>query len=63
MKGKARNTKERERWVAVSGGFDPIHIGHVRMFEASRKLGDKLVVIMNNDNWLRYKKGFVFMPG
>ena len=32
------------------------------MFEAARKLGDKLVVILNNDNWLRYKKGFVFMP-
>ena len=49
-------------WVAVSGGFDPLHIGHVRMFEAAKKLGDKLVVIVNNDNWLRDKKGFVFMP-
>ncbi|MDO8576689.1 MAG: adenylyltransferase/cytidyltransferase family protein [bacterium] len=49
-------------WVAVSGGFDPLHIGHVRMFRAARKLGDKLVVIMNNDNWLRAKKGFTFMP-
>jgi D-beta-D-heptose 7-phosphate kinase/D-beta-D-heptose 1-phosphate adenosyltransferase len=49
-------------WVAVSGGFDPIHVGHVRMFEKASKLGDKLVVILNNDNWLRAKKGFVFMP-
>ena len=48
-------------WVAVSGGFDPLHIGHVRMFKESRKLGDKLVVILNNDNWLMNKKGFVFM--
>lgn len=48
--------------VAVSGGFDPIHVGHVQMFEAARKLGDKLVVILNNDNWLKKKKGFVFMP-
>lgn len=48
--------------VAVSGGFDPLHIGHVRMFEEARKLGDKLVVILNNDNWLIRKKGFVFMP-
>lgn len=47
--------------VAVSGGFDPVHIGHVRMFEAAKKLGDRLVVILNNDNWLRAKKGFVFM--
>ncbi len=48
--------------VAVSGGFDPLHVGHVRMFEEARKLGDKLVVILNNDNWLKKKKGFVFMP-
>lgn len=48
--------------VAVSGGFDPIHVGHVRMFKAARKLGDKLVVILNNDNWLRAKKQHVFMP-
>lgn len=48
--------------VAVSGGFDPIHIGHVRMFEEAKKLGDELVVILNNDNWLRLKKGYVFMP-
>lgn len=46
----------------VSGGFDPIHIGHARMFERARKLGDKLVVVINNDNWLMNKKGFVFMP-
>ena len=50
------------RWVAVSGGFDPLHIGHVRMFKAARRLGDKLVVILNNDNWLTEKKGFAFMP-
>ncbi len=48
--------------VAVSGGFDPLHIGHVRMFQEAKKLGDELVVIMNNDNWLMLKKGFVFMP-
>lgn len=48
--------------VAVSGGFDPVHIGHVRMFQKAKKLGDELVVILNNDNWLRKKKGFVFMP-
>ncbi len=54
--------KKSPRLVAVSGGFDPLHIGHVRMFREARKLGDKLVVIMNNDHWLRMKKGFVFMP-
>jgi D-beta-D-heptose 7-phosphate kinase/D-beta-D-heptose 1-phosphate adenosyltransferase len=56
--GKTKKT----RWVAVSGGFDPLHIGHVRMFKAAKKLGHKLVVIVNNDNWLEKKKGFVFMP-
>ncbi|RME57689.1 hypothetical protein D6779_08220 [Candidatus Parcubacteria bacterium] len=48
--------------VAVSGGFDPLHVGHVRLFREAKKLGDKLVVILNNDNWLRKKKGIVFMP-
>ena len=48
--------------VAVSGGFDPIHIGHIRLFEEAKKLGDKLIVILNNDNWLKKKKGFVFIP-
>lgn len=57
----AKKPTKKPRWVAVSGGFDPLHIGHIRMFEAARKLGDKLVVILNNDNWLRYKKGFAFM--
>src|SRR3989344_4869610 len=57
---KARNTAPK--WVAVSGGFDPIHIGHVRMLKEAKAHGDKLVVIINNDNWLRDKKGYVFMP-
>lgn len=47
--------------VAVSGGFDPIHIGHIRMFQEAKKLGTELVVILNNDNWLRKKKGHFFM--
>jgi D-beta-D-heptose 7-phosphate kinase/D-beta-D-heptose 1-phosphate adenosyltransferase len=47
--------------VAVSGGFDPVHVGHVRMFEEAKRLGDRLVVILNNDNWLRAKKSHVFM--
>ena len=48
--------------VAVSGGFDPIHIGHVRLFREAKKLGDELVVILNNDNWLKVKEGRGFMP-
>lgn len=48
--------------VAISGGFDPIHIGHVRMIKAAKALGHYLIVILNNDHWLRAKKGYVFMP-
>jgi D-beta-D-heptose 7-phosphate kinase/D-beta-D-heptose 1-phosphate adenosyltransferase len=47
--------------IAVSGGFDPLHIGHVEMMQEAKALGDKLIVIVNNDNWLKKKKGFVFM--
>ena len=48
--------------VAVSGAFDPIHIGHIRYIREAAKLGDKLVVILNKDDFLLRKKGFVFMP-
>jgi len=47
--------------VAVSGGFDPLHIGHIRMFQEAKKMGDKLVVIINNDNWFKVKGKPVFM--
>lgn len=57
---KIRKTKKVV--VAVSGGFDPIHIGHVRMFQEAKKLGTHLLVIINNDNWLRQKKQRIFMP-
>ncbi|MFA4845541.1 MAG: adenylyltransferase/cytidyltransferase family protein [Patescibacteria group bacterium] len=48
--------------VCVSGGFDPIHVGHVRLIQEAAALGDELIVIMNNDNWLKKKKGCTFMP-
>lgn len=51
----------KKKTVVVSGGFDPIHIGHVRLFKAAKKLGDKLIVIVNNDNWLKKKKSHIFM--
>lgn len=47
--------------VVISGGFDPIHIGHIELMKEARELGDRLAVIVNNDNWLKKKKGFVFM--
>lgn len=55
-------TEKQKVVVAVSGGFDPVHIGHVRMFKEAKKLGDELVVILNNDHWIRDKKGVEFMP-
>lgn len=48
--------------VAVSGGFDPLHVGHLSHFYEAKKLGDHLVVIVNSDEFLMRKKGFVFMP-
>lgn len=47
--------------VAVSGGFDPVHIGHLRMFQEAKRLGDELLVIVNDDNFLTRKKGRPFM--
>ncbi|MBI2062896.1 MAG: adenylyltransferase/cytidyltransferase family protein [Candidatus Yanofskybacteria bacterium] len=47
--------------IVVSGGMDPLHPGHIRLFQEAKKLGDELVVILNNDNWLKKKKGYVFM--
>ena len=47
--------------VAVSGGFDPVHIAHLRMFQEAKKLGDRLVVIINGDSWLVRKKGKYLM--
>lgn len=54
--------KRKKIIVVVSGGFDPIHIGHIRLFREAKALGDKLIVIVNNDNWLKKKKEKCFMP-
>jgi cytidyltransferase-like protein len=48
--------------VLVTGGFDPLHSGHIEYFKAARKLGDHLVVGLNSDAWLTRKKGRPFMP-
>ena len=48
--------------IIVSGGFDPIHSGHIAYFKAAKALGDKLIVALNSDQWLINKKGKFFMP-
>lgn len=48
--------------VAASGYFDPIHSGHINYLRAARKLGDKLIVIVNNDYQAKLKKRHYFMP-
>lgn len=50
------------RTVIVSGGFDPLHSGHIAYLQAAAKLGDRLVVGVNSDAWLITKKGRFFMP-
>ena len=48
--------------VIVTGGFDPLHSGHIAYFKAAKELGDYLVVGLNSDEWLTRKKGRPFMP-
>ena len=48
--------------VLVTGGFDPLHSGHIAYFKSARELGDHLVVGVNSDDWLTRKKGRPFMP-
>ena len=46
----------------VSGGFDPVHVGHIELFEKAREISDNLIVILNTDEFLEEKKGKAFMP-
>jgi len=50
-----------KKLIAVSGGFDPIHVGHVRMIKDAATHGD-VIVFLNSDEWLLRKKGYKFMP-
>jgi len=60
MYGADGSEKQRPT-IMVSGGFDPVHIGHIRMIREASSHGDVLVII-NSDDWLMRKKGYVFMP-
>ena len=48
--------------IIASGFFDPIHAGHIEYLELAKKLGDKLIVILDNDEQCKIKKGKPFMP-
>jgi len=49
-----------EKTIVISGGMDPVHIGHVKMIKAAAELG-RVIVVLNSDEWLVRKKGFAFM--
>ena len=51
-----------QKVVLVTGGFDPLHSGHIALFKQARELGDHLVIGLNSDDWLTRKKGRPFMP-
>ena len=51
-----------KKFVLITGGFDPLHSGHIAYFKAAKELGDILVVGVNSDAWLTRKKGTPFMP-
>ena len=48
--------------IIVSGGFDPLHSGHILYFQDAKNRGDHLIVALNSDLWLKNKKGKAFMP-
>lgn len=62
FKNETNETSEQipKNTVMVSGGFDPVHAGHIRMIRHAAQYGD-VIVIANSDDWLYRKKGFVFM--
>lgn len=53
---------DMKKIVLATGGFDPLHSGHIAYLREAKKLGDKLIVGVNSDAWLRRKKGHEFMP-
>ena len=60
-----RNTTWNRDWkkavIVLSGGFDPVHKGHMRMFREASWLGHQVIVGLNSDDWLSRKKGKPFM--
>lgn len=61
-KVEAKEIEEPKTIVLVTGGFDPLHSGHIAYFQAAKAMGDILIVGINSDAWLKRKKGRSFMP-
>ena len=59
-KEKLEESEGEPTTIMVSGGFDPVHAGHIRMIRHAAQFGD-VIIIANSDDWLYRKKGFVFM--
>ena len=53
---------QEKKLAIVSGGFDPVHVGHLELFERAKTIADDLFVIVNDDAFLERKKGKPFMP-
>ena len=53
--------KKNKKTIAISGGFDPLHPGHITMIEEAQKYGE-VHIVLNSDDWLVRKKGFFFQP-
>ena len=51
-----------DKIVLVTGGYDPLHSGHINLFNKASKIGKKLIVGINSNQWLVRKKGFYFIP-
>ena len=56
------NLSEHHKVVLATGGFDPLHSGHIEYLKSAKVMGDTLVVGINSDDWLIRKKGRTFMP-
>jgi len=60
-KKPTKSNDMKNKTIVISGGMDPIHVGHVKMIQAAAQLGN-VIVVLNSDEWLKRKKGYVFMP-
>lgn len=58
---KVVKKEKNNKLVLVSGGFDPLHAGHVAMFDTAKHFGGYLMVVVNSDEWLKKKKGYLLM--